>query len=96
MDQKVDQTMDIENQEEKKLSPPVKKSKSWKVPQQFKINPSREAGFDINDCMEGFKTKPEEGYEKDTDYYFDSYAHFNIHEEMLKDKVNHSWITIVK
>jgi len=25
-------------------------------------------------------------YEKDSDYYFDSYSHFNIHEEMLKDK----------
>ena len=22
------------------------------------------------------------------DYYFDSYAHFGIHEEMLKDKVS--------
>ena len=28
-----------------------------------------------------------EGYEKSTDYYFDSYSHFNIHEEMLKDKI---------
>ena len=26
------------------------------------------------------------GYEKDPDYYFDSYSHFNIHEDMLKDK----------
>jgi type I protein arginine methyltransferase len=25
-------------------------------------------------------------YEKDEDYYFDSYSHFGIHEEMLKDK----------
>merc|ERR1712193_307684 len=29
--------------------------------------------------------KPEEMTSKD--YYFDSYAHFGIHEEMLKDKV---------
>jgi len=27
------------------------------------------------------------GYEKDSDYYFDSYSHFNIHEDMLKDKI---------
>ncbi len=28
-----------------------------------------------------------EGYEKSDDYYFDSYSHFMIHEEMLKDKI---------
>lgn len=27
------------------------------------------------------------GYEKDADYYFDSYSHFGIHEDMLKDKI---------
>lgn len=27
------------------------------------------------------------GYIKDSDYYFDSYSHFSIHEEMLKDTV---------
>jgi len=27
------------------------------------------------------------GYQKDPDYYFDSYSHINIHEEMLKDEV---------
>jgi hypothetical protein len=26
--------------------------------------------------------------DKGLDYYFDSYSHFSIHEEMLKDKVN--------
>merc|ERR1712114_85302 len=31
------------------------------------------------------KMKPEEMTSKD--YYFDSYAHFGIHEEMLKDEV---------
>merc|ERR1712121_223780 len=31
------------------------------------------------------KIKPEEMTSKD--YYFDSYAHFGIHEEMLKDEV---------
>lgn len=30
-------------------------------------------------------TNPEEMTSKD--YYFDSYAHFGIHEEMLKDEV---------
>lgn len=30
-------------------------------------------------------TKPEEMTSRD--YYFDSYAHFGIHEEMLKDEV---------
>ncbi len=79
--------MEEEKSEERRPSPTSKKSKTWKVPYKFKINPSAEAGFDIKDCMDGFKMNPEEGYEKDTDYYFDSYAHFNIHEEMLKDKV---------
>lgn len=27
------------------------------------------------------------------DYYFDSYAHFGIHEEMLKDEVSQAWPT---
>jgi hypothetical protein len=30
-------------------------------------------------------TKPEDMTSRD--YYFDSYAHFGIHEEMLKDEV---------
>ena len=29
----------------------------------------------------------ENAYEREEDYYFDSYGHFNIHEEMIKDKV---------
>jgi protein arginine N-methyltransferase 1 len=33
------------------------------------------------------EVKPNPGYVKDSDYYFDGYSHFNIHEEMLKDKV---------
>jgi len=32
-------------------------------------------------------TPMEEGTETSADYYFDSYAHFGIHEEMLKDRV---------
>lgn len=31
--------------------------------------------------------KPYVGYVKDADYYFDSYSHFSIHEEMLKDNI---------
>lgn len=31
--------------------------------------------------------QPYIGYIKDPDYYFDSYSHFSIHEEMLKDSV---------
>lgn len=27
------------------------------------------------------------GFKRDEDYYYDSYSHFNIHEEMLKDRV---------
>lgn len=33
-----------------------------------------------------FKAIPAD-YSKQTDYYFDSYSHFSIHEEMLKDRV---------
>lgn len=31
--------------------------------------------------------EPYVGYIKDSDYYFDSYSHFSIHEEMLKDTI---------
>ena len=30
---------------------------------------------------------PDVAFPKSGDYYFDSYAHFGIHEEMLKDEV---------
>jgi cytochrome c556 len=51
---------------------------------------------------EGFTGKPETWFDEEEfkkglikdfshneklDYYFDSYSHFNIHEEMIKDKV---------
>ena len=45
-----------------------------------------EEDFNLKTCFEG-KFLKGEGYEKDSDYYFDSYSHFGIHEEMLKDKV---------
>merc|ERR1719510_514848 len=39
--------------------------------------------------VEGGKPKKpgKEGEEEKLDYYFDSYSHFGIHEEMLKDTV---------
>lgn len=38
-----------------------------------------------NGVKEGTEVKVEEMTSRD--YYFDSYAHFGIHEEMLKDEV---------
>jgi hypothetical protein len=43
---------------------------------------STEEGFDLRTCFEQAAVN---GYVKDPDYYFDSYAHFTIHEDMLKD-----------
>jgi len=42
-----------------------------------------------NDANKNTKTKDDEEKTEKTsaDYYFDSYSHFGIHEEMLKDKV---------
>jgi len=57
-----------------------------KVPDNLKIKKADETGFDLENCMKDFKP-PGHTYEKDADYYFDSYGHFGIHEEMLKDKV---------
>lgn len=66
------------------------KPKTCKVPYKFKVTPSKEEGFALRDCMKGFNLDPTEGYEQDSDYYFNSYAHFGIHEEMLKDKVKNT------
>jgi hypothetical protein len=45
-----------------------------------------ENGNEIIDKKAGLSTtNPEEMTSRD--YYFDSYAHFGIHEEMLKDEV---------
>ena len=49
------------------------------------IKKSDEEGFSLDNCFDDMDKKP--GYEKDSDYYFDSYSHFNIHEDMLKDKI---------
>ncbi len=56
------------------------------VPDRFNIKKADEAGFDIENCMKDFQA-PGTTYEKNSDYYFDSYGHFGIHEEMLKDRV---------
>ena len=39
--------------------------------------------FDLQTC---FQAIPQD-YKQQSDYYFDSYSHFSIHEEMLKDRV---------
>lgn len=52
----------------------------------YKVAASKETGFDLDSCFDQAKAK-ESGYVKDSDYYFDSYSHFSIHEEMLKDNI---------
>jgi protein arginine N-methyltransferase 1 len=51
-----------------------------------KVTPSTEEGFSLDT---GFTFDNGDGYERDgkLDYYFESYSHFGIHEEMLKDEV---------
>jgi protein arginine N-methyltransferase 1 len=51
-----------------------------------KVTPSTEEGFSMDT---GFTFDNGDGYERDgkLDYYFESYSHFGIHEEMLKDEV---------
>lgn len=66
----------------------IKSGKGISVPAKFDIKQSGENGFALDSCMQNFALNPKETYEKDGDYYFDSYSHFNIHEEMLKDRVN--------
>ncbi|CAD8085966.1 unnamed protein product [Paramecium primaurelia] len=53
----------------------------------MKIKKSTEKGFDLESCFQKSETDHQDGYIKDADYYFDSYSHFSIHEEMLKDKI---------
>ena len=44
----------------------------------------RAADFDLSTCFT--KSETHDTYERnEKDYYFDSYSHFNIHEDMLKD-----------
>lgn len=51
------------------------------------VTQSTDPAFDIKSCFEK-KTNETDYYIKDDDYYFDSYSHFSIHEDMLKDKVS--------
>jgi protein arginine N-methyltransferase 1 len=44
--------------------------------------------FDHNTCFNNKVILDEKTYSKENDYYFDSYSHFSIHEEMLKDRVS--------
>ncbi len=43
------------------------KLKQSQIPYRFKIKPSKEEAFTIEDRMKGFKLDPEEGYEKNSD-----------------------------
>lgn len=52
----------------------------------YPVTKSAESGFEIETCFD-VKTNETDFYIKDEDYYFDSYSHFSIHEDMLKDKV---------
>lgn len=47
-------------------------------------NPPIDTNMEISISSE---LSPESAFPKSGDYYFDSYAHFGIHEEMLKDEV---------
>jgi protein arginine N-methyltransferase 1 len=51
-----------------------------------KVKTSTEEGFSLDTA---FGAEKEIEYQKDSklDYYFESYSHFGIHEEMLKDEV---------
>ena len=56
-----------------------------KVPPVHNIPKSKEPGFELDSFMNDFK--PPDTLEGAADNYFDSYSHFGIHEEMLKDRV---------
>ena len=71
-------------EQNKGISPP--KPENASPSKVIKITPTTEPGFELENCFEGNVFVPEEGYIKDTDSYFDSYSHFAIHEEMLKDQ----------
>lgn len=50
------------------------------------IIPSSEKGFDLNTAFKSDQTDMNEHRDMSLDYYFRSYSHLGIHEEMLKDK----------
>lgn len=63
-----------------------KKSPQEKSYDSLNVQPTSEPGFDIKSCFDK-KSNETDFYIKDEDYYFDSYSHFSIHEDMLKDQV---------
>jgi hypothetical protein len=62
----------------------VKSMSIEESPQRPTVTKSTEKGFDLGTCFE----KVVDEYQADSDYYFNSYSHFGIHEDMLKDKVD--------
>ena len=64
-----------------------KKKRDGNGKQGSEVMQSKEEGFDLNNCFDGAQELFEKFYIKDKDYYFDSYAHYGIHEEMLKDDI---------
>ena len=51
------------------------------------IHGSEEASFQEETLWAGINNLSGVQYNYGSDYYFDSYAHFGIHEEMIKDEV---------
>jgi len=62
----------------------TRKDAKVRVPPFHKIPKSKEPGFELDTFMNDFK--PPDTLEDLSDNYFDSYSHFGIHEEMLKDR----------
>lgn len=63
----------------------TKKETKVYVPPKQNIPKSKEPGFELDTFMNDFKAP--DTLEEISDNYFDSYSHFGIHEEMLKDRV---------
>jgi protein arginine N-methyltransferase 1 len=53
---------------------------------QVTIIPSKEEGFGLDSAFSAENTDMNEHRDMSLDYYFKSYSHLGIHEEMLKDK----------
>lgn len=49
-------------------------------------DPEAEAGITLEELQATWEALPDEQSASNADYYFNSYAHFGIHEDMLKDK----------
>lgn len=57
------------------------------IPNVYNIKKPKDPKFSMENFMEDFKA-PDATVEETSNHYFDSYSHFGIHEEMLKDRVN--------